>query len=1069
MGEDLTTQDGLAAADTATPPRPSRRQVLAGAGVGLGAAAVVAMTGPAARASAALAVAAAGPGARSLDFNEGWKFALVTAQGTTDPTGAFANAPDPGFDDSSWQDVDVPHDWSIALAPVQASYTSGSNGFLPGGLGWYRKTFTLPRSLAGKQLSIEFDGVYMNSLVYVNGQLLGNHPYAYTGFSYDLTGKVHTDGTTPNVIAVQAENPIPSSRWYSGSGIHRDVHLTVTGAVHVSRHGTFVSTPGLQTTLSSGYASVAVQTSIDNDTTAPVSAAVAVTITSPDGRVVARGTTPAASVAPAASQDVAATVRVTRPSLWSVDSPALYRLQTQILVGGKVVDTTTTTFGIRYATFDPDNGVALNGQHLKLHGVDLHAPQGPLGSAIHYDSLLRQMQLMKSMGVNAVRTAHNPPAPQLVQVCQEIGVLMMVEAFDCWHTGKVAFDYHLFFDAWGDSDIKEMVNAHKNSPAVVLWSIGNETPDTGLPGGPAIAQRLKNDVLSVDTTRPVVMGSDQYRSVPRAGSPQDQIAQILDGLGINYNTAMSMDGLHAQYPAKFFFESESSSETATRGAYQDPQLLNTGENYTPGKRSASSYDNNLASWTMSGEYALKKDRDRRFFQGQFLWAGQDYIGEPTPYNVFPVKSSFFGAHDTAGFQKDMYHLFKSQWATDPMVHIVPMNWTDYTPGQDVAVWVYANVATVELRLNGRSLGTKSFDHKVTTDGTSYLETTEPTGDDDNYPSGSYTSPNGSTGKLHLAWTVPFEPGTLEAVATTSGRVVARDQLTTAGPARAIILSADKEVIAADGSSLSFVTATIVDARGVMVPGASNPVSYAADGPGTIVGTDNGRQENAAGYSTPVVAAFNGLALGIVQSGRKPGTIRLTATSPGLSRATVTLRAVAPSQAAAGIAGILAAGAVTAVPQPAPAAPDPSSPAADASYSGSTSEVPANMLDGNPATGWSNFYNKAATATLHAVSVSHASEWVSLTWTQPQQLSGLAATFVTSTTLSLPASVTVTYWNGHAFAAVSNQSVTWAAASGQPSAISFDPVTTTRVRLEMTSPAPGTSAGFIRIAELSATT
>jgi beta-galactosidase len=676
MGEDLTTQDGLPAADATTPPRPSRRQVLAGAGVGLGAAAVVAMTGPAARASAALAMAAAAPNARSLDFNEGWKFALVTAAGTTDPTGAFANSPDPGFDDSSWQDVDVPHDWSIALAPVQASYTSGSNGFLPGGLAWYRKTFTLPKSLAGKQLSIEFDGVYMNSLVYVNGQLLGNHPYAYTGFSYDLTGKVHTDGTTPNVIAVQAENPIPSSRWYSGSGIHRDVHLTVTSPVHISRHGTFVSTPGLQTTLSSGYASVEVQTSIDNDGAAAAAAVVALTITRQDGRVVARATTPAASVAPAASQDVAATVRVTKPSLWSVDSPALYRLQTQILVGGKVVDTTTTTFGIRYATFDPDNGVALNGQHLKLHGVDLHAPQGPLGAAIHYDSLLRQMQLMKSMGVNAVRTAHNPPAPQLVQVCQEIGVLMMVEAFDCWHTGKVAFDYHLFFDAWGDSDIKEMVNAHKNSPAVVLWSIGNETPDTGLPGGPAIAQRLRNDILSIDTTRPVVMGSDQYRSVPRTGSPQDQIVQILDGLGINYNTAMSMDGLHAKYPAKFFFESESSSETATRGAYQDPQLLNTGENYTPGKRAASSYDNNLASWTMSGEYALKKDRDRRFFQGQFLWAGQDYIGEPTPYNVFPVKSSFFGAHDTAGFQKDMYHLFKSQWATDPMVHIVPMNWTD---------------------------------------------------------------------------------------------------------------------------------------------------------------------------------------------------------------------------------------------------------------------------------------------------------------------------------------------------------------------------------------------------------
>jgi len=842
----------------------------------------------------------------------------------------------------------------------------------------------------------------------------------------------------------------------------------------VARHGTFVSTPGLETTSKAGYATVQVQTSIANDSAASASASVVATVTDPRGRAVARAATPAVSVAAGTSQEVTTVLRVADPSLWSVDSPSLYQLTTRILVGGKVADTTTTTFGIRYVTFDPETGVSLNGRHMKLHGVDLHAPQGPLGAAIRYDSLLRQMRLMKSMGANALRTAHNPPAPQLVQVCQEVGVLMMVEAFDCWHTGKLPFDYHLYFDEWGDSDIKEMVNAHKNSPAVVLWSIGNETPDTGLPGGPAIAQRLKNDVLSVDATRPVIMGSDQYRSVPRAGSPQDQIAQILDGMGINYNTAMSMDGLHAAYPAKFFFESESSSETATRGVYQDPQLLNTGENYTPGKQATSSYDNNLASWTMSGEYALKKDRDRQFFQGQFLWAGQDYIGEPTPYTDFPVKSSFFGAHDTAGFAKDMYHLFKSQWTADPMVHIVPMNWTDYTPGQDVPVWVYANVPTVELRLNGRSLGTKSFDRKVTTFGQPYLETTEPTGDDDKYPSGSYTSPNGSTGKLHLAWTVPFEPGTLEAVATNNGRVLARDRVTTAGPAAAIIMSPDRQVIAADGTSLSFVTTSIVDAHGVTVPSAANVVTFSIDGPAVIAGTDNGREENASGYSTPVMAAFNGLLLGIVKSARTPGAIRLTATSPGLRRATVTLRAVPPARSLAGIAGIPVAGAAGQVrPAAGPAAgtsaqADPAMPTADASYCGSPSELPANMLDGNPSTGWSNFYVKAATANLHAVSVSHATDWVSLTWPEAQTVSALAATFVTSSTLTLPASVAVTYWDGRAFVPVANQQVTWATASGQPSTISFDSVTTTQVRLEMTSSAPGTSAGFLRIAELSAT-
>jgi beta-galactosidase len=439
-----------------------------------------------------------------------------------------------------------------------------------------------------------------------------------------------------------------------------------------------------------------------------------------------------------------------------------------------------------------------------------------------------------------------------------------------------------------------------------------------------------------------------------------------------------------------------------------------------------------------------------------------------------VKSSFFGAHDTAGFPKDMYHLFKSQWAADPMVHIVPMNWTDYTPGQDVSVWVYANVPAVELRLNGRSLGTKSFDRKVTTFGQPYLETTEPTGDDDNYPSGSYTSPNGSMGKLHLAWTVPFEPGTLEAVATENGRELARDQLTTAGPAAAISMSPDRQVITADGTSLSFVTTSIVDARGVTVPSAANVVTFSIDGPATIAGTDNGREENASGYSTPVMAAFNGLVLGIVKSARTPGAIRLTATSPGLRRATVMLRAVSPSRPVASVAGLAAAdaagqaGPAAGSSAAAPASADPAAPTPDASYSGAPTELPANMLDGNPSTAWSNFYVKAATANLHAVSVSHAAEWVSLTWSEAQTFSALVAAFVTNSTLSLPASVAVTYWNGRAFVPVANQRVTWATASGQPSTIAFDPVTTTQVRLEMTSSAPGTSAGFLSIAELSGT-
>ncbi len=500
-------------------------------------------------------------------------------------------------------------------------------------------------------------------------------------------------------------------------------------------------------------------------------------------------------------------------------------MRTDLTTGGAVADTVETTFGIRYFSFDPAGGFSLNGEYLKIRGVNLHATEGAVGSAVRYDALARQMEQMKSMGVNALRTAHNPPAPELIGVCERLGILMMVEAFDCWRHGKLAYDYHLYFDQWADSDIKEMVNAAKNSPAVVLWSIGNETPDTYMPGGPAIAKQLIADIKSVDTTRPVVMGSDQYRSVPATGSPQDLILAELDGLGVNYNTAKSMDGLHAKYPGTFFFCSEMGSETSSRGVYQDPQLLNTGENYTPGQRATSSYDNNLASWCMSGEYELKKDRDRRFWNGGFLWSGQDYIGEPTPYDVFPVKASFFGAVDTAGFPKDAYYLFRSQWSSEPMVHIVPMDWTSHAAGDPVSVWVYATVATVELFLNGTSLGAKSFDQKLTTDGRKYLETTEPTGDDDNYPSGSYTSPNGSTGKLHLTWTVPFRPGRLTAVGTAGGREVARDEIRTAGSPHALVLSPDREVITADGRSLSFVSVAVLDEAGVLVPGASPLITF----------------------------------------------------------------------------------------------------------------------------------------------------------------------------------------------------------------------------------------------------
>ena len=1055
-------------------PGPSRRQVLRGAGAGLGAAALAPVLGAGERPADAARIRLTARSApdRVTDFGQDWKFALVNPYGITDPSGAYTNAQAPGFDDSGWRQLDVPHDWSIELTPVDNASTSSSTGFLPGGLAWYRKHFTLPKSLAGQRISVEFDGVYRNSDVYLNGKLLGNHPYAYTGFSYDLTGLVHTDGVTEDVIAVSCADQQPSSRWYSGDGIFRNVYLVTTGPVHVARHGTFVTTPGLPGTLSSGYATVRVDTQVTNDGSATAPVQVAVTLTGPDGKTAAQGTT-TVSVPAGLTQTATASLKVTQPALWLTASPRLYTARTTLSAGGATADSVSTPFGIRYTAFDPAAGFSLNGEYLKIQGVDLHATEGAVGSAVRYDALARQMQLMKSMGVNALRTAHNPPAPELIAVCEQLGIVMMVEAFDCWRHGKLAYDYHLYFDQWSDSDIKEMVNAAKNSPAVVLWSIGNETPDTYMTDGPAIAKQLIADVTSIDTTRPVVMGSDQYRSVPATGSPQDLILAELDGLGVNYNTAMSMDGLHAKYPGKFFFCSEMGSETSTRGVYQDPQLLNTGENYTPGKRATSSYDNNLASWTMSGEYELKKDRDRKFWNGGFLWSGQDYIGEPTPYDVFPVKASFFGAMDTAGFAKDAYYLFRSQWSPEPMVHIVPMDWTSYTRGQPVSVWVYANVPAVELLRNGTSLGVRSFDEKVTTYGRKYLETTEPTHDDYNYPSGSYTSPNGSMGKLHLTWTVPFEPGTLTAVARAGGRVVAQDEIRTAGPPHALTLTADRRVIAADGTSLAFLALEVVDRAGVVVPRASNLIQFGLAGPAVLDGVDNGQQENPQSYRLSSVPAFNGRALVIIRSSGSPGGITVTAASAGLAGAKTTLSAVrTPGPAAGSAIGAVARSAVPAGPAVllasglrAASAAGGSGATADASYSGSPATVPAAMLDGDPGTGWSNYYDKAATANLLAVSVSNPADWVSVSWPSPQSFDSVQASYTISATLAQPASITVSYWDGARFVPVRNLKISRATTSDQPTTLSFDPVRACRVRLDMTSVAPGTGAGFLQIVTL----
>ncbi|MGW7540135.1 glycoside hydrolase family 2 TIM barrel-domain containing protein [Streptomyces sp. NPDC054770] len=991
-------------------------------------------------------------GRRTVALRDGWRFALVNPGGITDPTGAYAAAADPGYDDSAWRQVAAPHDWSIEQAPTTDHGTTSGTGFFPGGLGWYRLAFTLPPGCAGKRISVEFDGVYMDSYVYCNGTEVGRHPYGYTGFAFDLTDLLHTDGSTPNVLAVKVQNQLPSSRWYSGSGIYREARLVVTDPVHVARWGTYVTTPDV----TAERAVVRVRTAVVDESGAGTDVTVLSRIADPDGRTVAR-TSSTVTVSGSGATTATHELTVGKPKSWGIETPHRYTLHTELRVGGTTTDTFQTVFGIRSYRFDPDEGFSLNGVPTKIRGVDLHHDQGALGTAISADAVRRQMTVMKSMGVNAFRTSHNPPSPQMIEVCEELGIVMMVEAFDCWRTGKTKYDYGRFFDEWCESDATEMVLAARNSPAVVLWSIGNEIPDSTSTAGLAMADRIIAAIRAADDTRPLVIGSDKYRGVPKQGSAADLMLAKLDGLGLNYNTAKSVDALHAAYPHLFLFESESSSETSTRGTYQEPEHLNTGENQTPGRRATSSYDNNLASWTMSGEYGHKKDRDRKWFAGQFLWSGIDYIGEPTPYDVFPVKSSFFGAVDTAGFPKDMYHLFRSQWVSEPMVHLLPMSW-NHEEGDTVEVWAYANVPSVELLLNGESLGVREFDTKTTTDGRTYLETTEATGDDKTFTTGpypgSYTSPNGSAGKLHLTWKVPYRPGELKAVARRDGRVVATDVLRTAGAPHAVRLTPDRRSLSADGRSLVFVTAEIVDAHGVPVPDAEHLISFAVTG-GSLAGLDNGREESAERYQASTRTAFHGKALAIVRSGTKPGALKVTARVAGLRADTATVHTTP-------------AGTVASTPAPAfgpdcPAPPD--HPSADAGYSGRPDTLPAAMLDGDPATGWSNAFAKSATALLPAFGGARTADWVSVDFGRTRTFDRVDVSFTVDATHALPASVEVAVWDGTAYRAVRDTAVDWATASDTPTAITFTPARGSRVRLTLTSAHPGETTGALRISRL----
>ena len=829
---------------------------------------------------------------RKVEFNQNWHFKLN------------ANAKDavkPDADVSSWKKLDLPHDWSIYNDFDHNSPAQNEGGQLNGGDAWYRKTFKLDEEDLNKNVRITFDGVYMDSQVYVNGQLVGHYPNGYNQFSYDITDYLHKDGRE-NVVAVHAINKQPSSRWYSGSGIYRDVTLQVTDKVHTEKNGTTILTPDL-VKQQNGKVDTHVTSKIVNTDDKDHEILAEYQIIERNGQAVTDLVRTASQVLKAhQSASLNAILQVDKPKLWTVNSnkPALYELVTRVYRDGQLVDAKKDLFGYRYYNWTPNEGFSLNGERIKFHGVSLHHDHGALGAEENYKAEYRRLKQMKDMGVNSIRTTHNPASEQTLQIAAELGLLVQEEAFDTWYGGKKQYDYGRFFDKdathpdakkgekWSDFDLRTMVERGKNNPAIVMWSIGNEIGEAdGKPRSLATVKRLVQVIKAVDKTRYVTMGADKFRFGDGSGD-HEKIANELDAVGFNYSED-NYKKLRAKHPNWLIYGSETSSATRTRGSYFRPERELVHSNQAYRNYEQSDYGNDCVGWGKTATASWTFDRDNAGYAGQFIWTGTDYIGEPTPWhnqNHTPVKSSYFGIVDTAGIPKNDYYLYQSQWVSvekKPMVHLLPhWNWEDSTLRENVAdadgkipVRAYSNAASVELFLNGNTLGKKTFTKKQTSDGRTYQE-------------------GANSNELYLEWKVAFEAGTLEAVARDeAGYIVARDKIVTAGEPAGVRLVKEENAIAADGKDLTYIYYEIVDSKGNVVPTANNLVRFQLHGQGQIVGVDNGEQASRERYKEQadgswIRKAFNGKGVVIVKSTEQAGKFTLTAHSDFLKSGQTTI-------------------------------------------------------------------------------------------------------------------------------------------------------------------------------------
>jgi beta-galactosidase len=783
-----------------------------------------------------------------LSMDPNWRFTLG------DPAGAEQ----PKFDDQQWRTLDLPHDWSIEGTPREDAPGGGRVGYFPGGIGWYRKSFRLPSGARGREVRLEFDGVYMNSDVWINGAHLGRRPYGYVSFAYDVTQHM-VSGV--NVVAVRVDNSRqPNSRWYTGGGIYRHVWLTIVDRLHVGHWGTFVTTPRAD----SVAADLVIRTSLENGYTKARKGVLRSVVVDSGGREVMRTETPFA-LAAGEKAELQQELQVASPRLWTAERPSLYTLRTELRDGGRAADVLTTPFGIRSIAYDKDRGFLLNGRRVKMRGVNLHHDAGGLGAAVPEHVWLRRLETLKAMGANAIRTSHNPPAPEFLDLCDRLGFLVMAEAFDEWTIGKVPEGYHNYFAEWAERDVTDFVHRDRNHPSIVLWSAGNEIGEQSTPDGVQVLRRLIDIFHREDPTRPVTTGND--RIVADSQPATLAFLNAEDVVGYNY-----VDRWHERRELFASQDRHDHPDWKMIGTESGSIFQSFDEQYSLGDDSAVVRPN-YTSGMLQAERLWKWVTLHDYFAGNFMWTGIDYLGESTwPFKGFPS-----GVMDITGMPKDGYYLYQSLWTDRPVLHLFPhWNWPGRT-GQVIPVLAYTNCNIVELFLNGRSLGEKrlEFPAQGTSGGWN-----------------SYAQPvvNPTTNDLHLSWDVPYEPGVLRAVGKRrDGTVACEAEVRTAGVPAAVRLALDRDTITTSPGDVAHARFEIVDSAGTVVPTADNLVTFTATG-GTTLVVDNANLRDLDPYRSDRRHAFNGRGLAILRA-REPGQLRLTASADGLSPASVSVRVV----------------------------------------------------------------------------------------------------------------------------------------------------------------------------------